>query len=159
MTSYILDPIDWASAGAVGDPGKRTFYMQARQGAVYVAVVAEKEQITSLVQVARDLLAALGAPLSRDELLAGGFNLAPVQPVWRAGALRMGADERGERFLLEIDRVGPGKDADDGMIRWTMGRQELVALAADAAYSIEPSSLSRCRRCGRRLDPDRVHDC
>jgi uncharacterized repeat protein (TIGR03847 family) len=159
VTSYILDPVDWASAGAVGDPGQRTFYLQARQGPTYVAVVAEKEQVASLVQVARELLASLGAPLRREELAAGDFNLEPVQPVWRAGTLRMGADERGERFLLEIDPAGRDRKADDAVIRLTMGRDELVALAADAAYAIEPDRLGRCRRCGRRLDPDRLHHC
>lgn len=149
MTSYILDPVDWASAGAVGDPGQRTFYLQARSAGDYLAVIVEKEQVAGLVQTASRL-----AGIAEAELRGGDLNLEPVQPEWRAGALRLGADDRGERFLLEIERAGS-----DEAIHWVMGRDELVAMVADGAYAVEATRRNRCRACGRRLDLDRAHHC
>jgi len=149
-----LDPVDWISAGAVGDPGQRTFYLQARQGGEYLAVIVEKEHVAALARSARELLAGAGEVLTAEDLLGGDLNLEPVQPEWRAGALRMGADRRGRRFLLEIEPLG----ADAEPMRWTMGPGELKLLAVDAAYAVE-GDRTRCARCGRRLDLDSVHVC
>lgn len=155
MASHTMDPVDWVSVGAVGDPGQRTFYLQARQGREYVAVIVEKEHVVALARVAAELLRRGGAPITREELRRGDLNLEPVQPEWRAGALRAGTDQRGERFLLEIERL-----EDEGeVMRLTMSRDELVGLAADATYAVEPNTWRRCRRCRRPIDLDRVHAC
>jgi uncharacterized repeat protein (TIGR03847 family) len=153
IPSSITTP-DWVSAGAVGDPGRRTFYLQARQDSDYLAVIVEKEQVAALARTARELLAATGRPLSTEELLAGDLNLEPVQPCWRAGSLRVGADRTGQRFLLEIERAG----GDEAPLRWLLGREELKVLAVDAAYAVE-GFRERCRRCGQRLNLDAAHTC
>lgn len=138
----------------MGDPGQRTFYLQARQGGEYLAVIVEKEHVAALAQAARALLAGLGETLTAEDLLGGDLNLEPVQPEWRAGALRMGGDRSGRRFLLEIEPLG----ADGEPLRLTMGPGELRMLAVDAAYAVQ-GMPTRCPRCGRRLDPDGVHAC
>lgn len=138
----------------MGDPGQRTFYLQARQGGEYLAVIVEKEHVAALARAARALLAGLGEALTAEDLLGGDLNLEPVQPAWRAGALRMGGDRSGRRFLLEIEPLV----ADGEPLRLTMGPGALRMLAVDAAYAVQ-GRPTRCPRCARRLDPDGVHAC
>jgi uncharacterized repeat protein (TIGR03847 family) len=157
--SFELDPVDWISAGAIGEPGSRTFYLQARKGSQYVALVVEKTQVAALAQLAQQLLNAAGITVTPDDLDERAQRLVePVEPAWRAGALSLGADEQAERFLLEAEALVP--DEEEGAVaRFWMGRQELIALTAYAAYAITSGARERCRFCSRPIDPVTGHVC
>ena len=40
-----LEHVDRITAGAVGEPGERTFFLQAREGDRLVTILVEKEQV------------------------------------------------------------------------------------------------------------------
>ncbi|MGH2541112.1 MAG: DUF3090 family protein, partial [Actinomycetota bacterium] len=40
-----LEPVDKITTGAVGEPGERTFFIQARIGERLVTITVEKEQV------------------------------------------------------------------------------------------------------------------
>jgi uncharacterized repeat protein (TIGR03847 family) len=156
---FELDPVDWISAGAVGEPGQRTFYLQARKDGELVALVVEKGQVAALAQLAQQLLGNAGVVVTPDDLDAAAQGLVePVEPVWRAGALSLGSDAEGERFLLEAEQL---VDDDEGgaVARFWMGRGDLVGLAAHAAWSVQAGARERCRFCGRPIDPVLGHVC
>ncbi len=44
---FIFDPPERFVAGTVGEPGDRTFFLQARDGVRVVSVVLEKVQVAS----------------------------------------------------------------------------------------------------------------
>ena len=46
--SYDLERPDHFTAGAVGAPGQRVFYLQAREGRTLVTLKSEKEQVRAL---------------------------------------------------------------------------------------------------------------
>ena len=48
--TYDLDPVTRITAHAVGQPGQRVFYLQARRDRQLVSLIAEKEQIRALAQ-------------------------------------------------------------------------------------------------------------
>ena len=50
MTSRILlfDPVERFVAGTVGQPGERTFFIQARNGSRLISVSLEKSQVQAL---------------------------------------------------------------------------------------------------------------
>ncbi|MPZ86788.1 MAG: DUF3090 family protein [Nitriliruptorales bacterium] len=157
--SYELDPVDWISAGATGDPGARTFYVQARKGSEYVALVVEKTQVAALAQLAQQLLGTAGVTVTPDDLDERAQRLVePVEPVWRAGALSLGADEQAQRFLLEAQEL-VGEEEEVAIARFWMGRDELIALAAHAAYAVSAGARERCRFCSRPIDPVAGHVC
>ena len=52
-----LGIVDRITADAVGEPGMRTFYLQARAGAELVTVIVEKEQVELLARSVLELLA------------------------------------------------------------------------------------------------------
>jgi len=152
---HTLDPVDWITAGAIGQPGDRIFFLQARKGAEYVALVLEKGQVAALAQLAQRLLADVGVQVTPDDLDATVQGLVePVDPSWRAGSIAMGTDAPGERFVLEATELGEDDEADLGVARFTMDRQALVGLAAHAAYAVEAGARERCRHCGRPIDAD-----
>jgi uncharacterized repeat protein (TIGR03847 family) len=160
--SFEIDPVDWISAGAIGEPGSRTFYVQARKGGNYVALVVEKAQVAALAQLAQQLLGAVGITVTPDDLDEHAQRLVePVQPVWRAGVLSLGADEQAERFLLEAQELVDEEDEEEeaAVARFWMGRGELVALAAYAAYAVTAGARQRCRFCSRPIDPLTGHVC
>jgi uncharacterized repeat protein (TIGR03847 family) len=161
--SYELDPVDWITAGAVGEPGRRTFYIQAMVGHGLVALVVEKGQVRMLAQLAQELLARVGVVVTPDDLDTDAQQLLePVVPSWRAGALSLGMDDEGERFLLEAEEIPTDEDADDEQLavaRFWMDRQQLVGLAAYAAFVVEAGARESCRLCSRPVDPVRGHVC
>ena len=58
-----FDPPERFIAGTVGEPGHRTFFLQARDGARVVSVALEKQQVEILGERIDELL---------DELMAAG---------------------------------------------------------------------------------------
>jgi uncharacterized repeat protein (TIGR03847 family) len=163
--SFELDPVDWITAGAIGEPGSRTFYLQARQEHGLVALVVEKGQVRMLAQLAQELLARLDVTVTPDHLdTAAQQLLEPVSVAWRAGALSLGMDEDGERFLLEaeelvLDEDDEVEEIEPAVARFWMDRDQLVALAAHAAFSVEAGARETCRLCSRPIDPTHGHVC
>jgi uncharacterized repeat protein (TIGR03847 family) len=169
--SFELDPVDWITAGAVGQPGRRTFYIQAKVGHGLVALVVEKGQVRMLAQLAQELLARVEVVVTPDHLDTSTQQLLePVVPAWRAGSLSLGMDEQGERFLLEaeelldVDELDEDEDAEEhvdevGVARFWLDRDQLIALAAHAAFSVEAGARETCRLCSRPVDPRSGHVC
>lgn len=149
-----LQHVDWATVGALGDPGQRTFYLQAREGMTYVGVTCEKEQVAALADVARQVLAEAGEGVRDDELSGGDLHLAPVVPLWRVGTMALGHDPDSGRYLLRLEEL-----AGDGVIHLVLDRDGLTQLTADALHSLDAGARQRCRFCDQPLDPDSIHLC
>ena len=56
---YLFDPPERFVAGTVGQPGDRTFFLQARDGVRVVSVVLEKVQVAVLADRLGELLSEL----------------------------------------------------------------------------------------------------
>lgn len=153
--SFELDPVDWITAGAVGEPGDRVFYVQAEKDDGTVALVVEKEQVRMLSQLAQDLLEQVDTTVTPDDLDTRSQQLRePIAPAWRVGRLALGMDPDGDRFMLEAEELMEDGEAEEGAVaRFWMSREQLVALAAHAAWSVEAGSRDTCRLCNRPIDP------
>lgn len=157
--SFELEAIDWITAGAVGEPGRRTFYIQARRGHDLLAIIVEKAQVQWLTRHAQELLATVDVTVTPDDLDANSQQLLePVVALWRAGSLGLGMDEEGEQFVLEAEEL-VGEDDEPGRIRVLCTREQIVAMAAYAAFIVEAGARESCRFCGRPIDPLEGHVC
>ena len=119
-----LGPVDHITADAVGEPGDRTFYIQARAGKEIVTVIVEKQQVQLLAASVMELLedAPTTEPVA-DETDDGAPG-APG-PGWRAGRLSIGFDEDRDLFLLEVEEFQPDLedlDVEDPRSCWSPGR-------------------------------------
>src|SRR6478752_2027745 len=65
-----FDPPERFVAGTVGEPGARTFFLQARSGPRLVSVALEKEQVAVLAERIDELLRAGTMTLSWDPSIA-----------------------------------------------------------------------------------------
>ena len=54
--TYDLDPVTRITAHAVGEPGKRVFWIQGRRDRELISLIAEKEQVRALAQAINQLL-------------------------------------------------------------------------------------------------------
>lgn len=93
--------------GTVGQPGHRTFFLQARKGSALVSVVIEKIQVQVLAERLALLLSELGrrgvqvpealAPSDDDTAALG----EPLVEAFRVGTLTLGWDPQREHVVIE----------------------------------------------------------
>ena len=166
-----LERVDRITAGAVGEPGERTFFLQAREGDRTVTILVEKEQVELLGTSILEILATVGRETGEgppsDEL---GLE-PPLEPLWRAGRLSIGYAEERDLMLLEIEELveqdEPEDEANDepqgesspedegpepGHVRLWATREQMLALARHGA-SVAERGRPKCRYCGNPIDP------
>jgi uncharacterized repeat protein (TIGR03847 family) len=101
--SFDFSTPDLFTAGTIGPPGQRVFYLQAREGDTLVTLKCEKEQVRVLAEYLGRLLERLTAPAA-----ASGADLAlvePLTPAWIVGSIGVGYDEASDRVVLVIEEV------------------------------------------------------
>lgn len=168
--SIEFESTEWITAGAIGEPGRRTFFIQARSGSRTIALLVEKGQVAGLADLAQQLLSRFDVIVTPDDLDAAHHQLVDgIEPLWRVGEMSLGGSADGERFVLECAEVtfadpdeDPPSDADlfePATARFWLTRYQLVRLAAYAAFAVEAGSRERCRLCGRPIDPGEGHVC
>src|SRR5512136_2488064 len=57
--NYEFDPVTQITAGALGEPGHRTFYLQAEKGLDRITLLCEKEQVLALAEAITEMLGNL----------------------------------------------------------------------------------------------------
>ena len=160
MTSFDLPSPDVFTAGAVGEPGHRAFYLQVRDEGLAVTVKCEKQQVAALAEYFDGLLSDLEpAPF---EVPTSDLELAePLQPIWTVGAIGVAYDEPGDRIVVvleeitEIDEDEPSEDGASVRVRLSRGQ---VAAFVGHSRSLVAAGRPPCRFCGLPLDAD-GHAC
>jgi uncharacterized repeat protein (TIGR03847 family) len=117
---YLFDPPERFVAGTVGQPGDRTFFLQARDGVRVVSVVLEKVQVAVLAErlgVLLDELEARGIALPTEVVIADTAPLdEPINESFRATTLTLGWDGDTEQILVEARAEDEDEDdeSEDG---------------------------------------------
>ena len=165
MPFYLYDPPQRFVAGAVGQPGERTFYLQATDGSRVTSVSLEKFQVSQLAERLDELLDevlrrtgvqsnALSAPA--DD---GPLDL-PLMEEFRVGAIALAWDGETDRVVIEAQEesespVEPLADvvpADGpGVLRVRL-TPEAARAFAQRALRIVAQGRPPCPLCGLPLD-------
>jgi uncharacterized repeat protein (TIGR03847 family) len=103
--SFELGAPDLFTAGAVGPPGQRVFFLQAREGGHLVTLKVEKEHVRALGEYLAGALAKLGrpgdaAPAAAPE--AETVLVEPIVPAWTVRTIGVGYDETARRFVVVV---------------------------------------------------------
>ena len=174
---YLFDPPERFVAGTVGQPGDRTFFLQARDGPRVVSIVLEKVQVAVLADRLGELLSELErrgieAAEAAERAAAADVDTGPLdEPLneaFRAGSLTLGWDGDAERVLVEAraqsedgEEIDPDEDDDEDEDGPDLLR---VRMTADAARSfvaratrIVGAGRPPCPLCGAPLDPQGPH--
>ena len=99
------------TVGAVGPPGKRVFYFQARQEDEVVSLKLEKEQVLFLAGGLSEVLAEVASPASVPEETELQLE-EPVEPAWVVGSMQLAYDPSSDRVVLVAREIG-GPDDDE----------------------------------------------
>src|SRR6476469_1714360 len=118
---FSFDPPDRFVAGTIGQPGNRTFFLQARRAGQVVSVVLEKVQVAVLAErlgVLLDELEARGIALPTEIVPTDSAPLdEPINETARATTLTLGWDGDAEQILVEAraetDEDDDGEDSDE----------------------------------------------
>jgi uncharacterized repeat protein (TIGR03847 family) len=114
-----LETVDSLGAGAVGDPGEREFFLQARTESAQLTVLVEKEQVALLATEAVAFLDRIaedypeeGASVPEPVVRQAGLR-EPTVPLFRARLIGLGFDPDRELVLIEL-RERSSDDEDEG---------------------------------------------
>ena len=167
-----LDPVERITAGAVGEPGARIFYLQGRAGDRLVSLLVEKEQVQLLAASVVEILSRVGKETGQgpgeDEMELE----EPILPEWRAGRLSIGYHEERDLPLLEAEEAIAEPEEDEAeaaeppvpldapepeRARFWATREQMLSLARHGAM-VCAQGRPRCRLCGNPLEPE-GHRC
>jgi uncharacterized repeat protein (TIGR03847 family) len=155
-----LEPVDRITTGAVGEPGERTFFIQARIGERLVTITVEKEQVELLSSSILEILATVDEETGEGPDETELELEAPVDALWRAGRLAVGYSEERGLMMLELEESVPEPEDEDAeerpepaMLRLWATREQMLALSRQGA-AVAARGRPRCRFCGNPMDPE-----
>lgn len=152
--SFEFSDPDLFTAGAVGPPGERVFYLQAREAGHLASLKLEKQQVAALADYLADQLADAPdvgplPPLDLD-------LVEPAVPEWIVGPLGIAYDDDVDRFILVAEELVDEDDAEQGIqpatARFRLRREQVAAFVAHAR-SLVAAGRPPCILCGQPVDP------
>jgi uncharacterized repeat protein (TIGR03847 family) len=155
-------------AGTVGEPGNRTFYLQAVHDARVVSVVLEKQQVAVLAERISALLIEVnrrfGTPLPPETGAVTDLSplVTPVDAEFRVGTMGLGWDSDAQTVVVELLAVSDTEfdasvvldDADDGpdAVRVFL-TPESAREFANRSERVLSAGRPPCPLCDEPLDP------
>jgi uncharacterized repeat protein (TIGR03847 family) len=170
---YSYDPPERFIAGTVGEPGQRTFFIQAALGSRTTSVALEKEQVAVLAERMEELLdevlkrtggTAQVPAVAPVDLVDDGPLSQPIDEEFRVGALTLAWDGDTERVVIEAHARAEteeeqvealDEEADDGppMLRVRITGAMARAFAKRAQLVVS-AGRPPCPFCGLPVDAE-----
>ncbi len=175
MTSRILlfDPVERFVAGTVGQPGERTFFIQARTGSRLISVSLEKTQVQALAERLTYMIREIKQSdptfviqrLTRDDAPLE----TPIEEEFRIGVIGIAFDASRELIQIDLQAVSEGDEEEPEFIDVDdlTGDQDIMRVLispsmadqfAKRAMSVVSAGRLPCPFCGGPIDM-RGHLC
>jgi len=153
MSTFDLREPDRFTAGALGEPGARVFFLQAVEAAQVVSLRCEKQQVGALGQYLQGVLNDL--PVVPVTERPSDMDLVePVVAEWVVGTLGVAYDTESDRIVLQADElVDEDEEEDGGLARFHLTRAQVVAFC-ELAETLVAAGRPPCPICGQPMDPD-----
>ena len=159
---YLFDPVERFVCGTVGEPGDRTFFIQARSGQRLTSVSLEKSQVQAISDRLHLLLRELrGAESSTPflEVAADNHPLeTPIDEEFRVGFIAIDFDDESKMIQIDLQAMTENEsdeNADTLRVRASLGQIRAFIRRADAVIS---AGRPPCPFCGGPID-SRGHLC
>ncbi len=155
---YELNPVEAITAGAVGEPGHRVFYIQARTLDEIVTLISEKEQVQLLARGIHQFLAELDEkfPKVAEDKPVGPLDLelrGPFEPNFRIAQMGLGYDRDTDRVVLVAhELVAEEADAESAAVARFWGTRAQMRAMADHALEVAARGRPTCPLCGHLFD-------
>jgi uncharacterized repeat protein (TIGR03847 family) len=153
-TSFDLPEPDRFTAGTVGPPGQRVFFLQAAAEGHVVTLRLEKAQVAALAEYLAAVLADLATP-DATSLPAELELVEPVVAEWVVGQIGVVFDEDRDRMVVQAEELveEEADETDRGVARFALSRDQVAAFVARAAELVA-AGRPPCELCGRPKDPE-----
>lgn len=149
--SYDLPDVERFTAGAVGQPGQRTFFLQARASIGLLTLKVEKQQVAALADYLERLLVDLSGAAAEPTPMETGLE-EPTVPLWAVGALAVAVEADGQHLVVVAEEmVDEDQDGATARIRLTLGQ---AATFVEGARRAVAGGRPTCRLCGRPIDQE-----
>jgi uncharacterized repeat protein (TIGR03847 family) len=158
MPSFDLQDPEVFTAGTVGPPGQRAFYLQARDGDLTITIRCEKQQVAALADYFEGLLDDLD-PIPLPPTTADLTLAEPIVELWTVGPIGVAYDEPDDRIVVVLEELVDEEDiTEDGdTVKVHLSRAQVwgfVQHSRDLVAAGRPPS----RFCGLPVDPS-GHPC
>ncbi|HWL99073.1 MAG TPA: DUF3090 domain-containing protein [Nocardioidaceae bacterium] len=172
---HLFDPPERFVVGTVGEPGQRTFFLQARAGTRLTSVTLEKEQVVALAERVDEMLDEIVRTSAGDSPVPAVTPVEmddaepleqPIEEEFRVGTMTLAWDNAAEQVILEIFSVEstveeeeeqPESEEDPDDEAAEVLEVHLSAASARAfakrAGSVVAAGRPSCPFCGNPLDP------
>ncbi len=160
-------------AGTVGEPGERSFYLQAIEEARTISVLLEKQQVSVLAERISALLVEVArrfgseAPAGAEGSATGDGDLdplaVPLEEEFRVGTMGLGWDADSRSIVVELLAVTDEEidesivldDTDEGPDALRVFLSPVQARAfAERAERVVSAGRAPCPLCAEPLDPE-----
>ena len=151
--------------GVFGEPGRRTFFIQVRDGGRIVSFKMEKQQVAALCEYLEGILTDLPA-IHPGQFIAPISAVNPEEMQWIVGGLAVAYEEDDDRLMIVAEEMPDIDDEDDftedfdfdpATARLRSTRAQVAAFIA-VGNDIVRAGRPACRLCGRPMDPG-GHPC
>jgi uncharacterized repeat protein (TIGR03847 family) len=165
---YNFEKPDRFVAGTIGQPGSRTFYLQARDGTRIVSVLIEKVQVSLLAERLTELLSEIrerGGEVPDEpgpaDLDSGPLD-EPINELFRVGTMAIIWNGDEQTILVEARAIGDEadeagqteeEDEDADVVRVQLQPKQALAFA-QRALEVVASGRPPCPFCGQPLNPE-----
>lgn len=155
---YDLNPVDRIMPGAIGEPGKRVFYLQARKGQKLITVVCEKEHVAALSVATERLLLALAGG-NADDVVEPDKDLAttatleyPLEPIFHVGQINLGYDESSQRMVvIAYEMMEEGDESTPSVVRFWATPAQMRAFSL-RGQEVVAAGRPTCMLCGEPIE-------
>lgn len=153
---FEFDEVDGFGVGAIGEPGQRVFYLQAKAGSLQLDIKCEKQQVAAIAEYLRKVLNDLPAP---DPASIDAGITAPLNPAFVLGPVGLGYNREHDRLMLQFDEIVVEDEAsseadalDRGHLRVFISRAQALAFC-NRAEAVVTAGRPPCPWCNGPLDP------
>ena len=148
--SFDFERVTRVTAGAVGEPGRRAFYLQLRAAGELVSLSLEKEQLRALAERLQEVFSKVTVP--KASRLPDMALEEPIDPIWRVGFMTLTYSQEEKTFEVSlVELVDEGNEPATGHFRASLAQMQ--ALAGHAATLIA-AGRPPCPMCGGPIDHD-----
>ena len=151
--SEFLDP-EIFTAGTIGPPGQRVFFLQAGDGNTISSVRLEKQQVSALAEYLAGMLHDLPAP---SDVPPAPALAEPVEAEWAVGNIGVAYDNDLDRIIIVAEELVPEDTPEGECLRVVVSRSQVRAFI-ERAEDLMAGGRPPSRICGAPMDPS-GHAC
>ncbi|MCB0078378.1 MAG: DUF3090 domain-containing protein [Anaerolineales bacterium] len=153
---YNMNPTSRITIGTIGEPGERTFYLQANQGENGLSLIIEKTQAVALSAALSEMLGELEerferAPVRPDRISPSERELQPPTVVpFRVAQIGIGYDEDEDKVVIVAQAMTDEEEVEPDIARFWISRDQAAALSEQAVV-VAGQGRPICPLCGQPM--------